>query len=537
MNLHPFYLTALLACQLLLFACSFTEDVPTDGTKVSVSFTLPQGAATRGTTTSAPLPVGSTLRVIAYQRTDGQVGYPEVNRRDECTYKVEADGTLRLCTVNADGTEDAAGTPQIGMELPLGTYDFYAITPALRVHHEAGNPMVAVKHGVDFAVSVTLGVAVAMGTNSVTLASLGRKCTRLKFNTDRHPTLSDITKIRVQSLILENMSDEPVWTTGTGNLSLVNNAYATAVIVPGSAFSVSDGNVGDCLQTAEINCLPRPESNFLLRATVLYNDDTTPTILATTVSGVAFAPGSSHTLNIYLGYEKIKVEVADSWTENSGVDFFGLVDLNKDFNGNTANCYIVTSNAAGIYRFDATVRGNNATGVPDINYGTLPDLSTATEARVIWQTGINASTLVIDPTSVRLKGGKVFFTTTGKMNEGNAVIGLFASDAVDAPCLWSWHIWKVDGALPADVFCTKTPSPSTTWANFNMMPLNLGAYNNTQGDVNSIGLLYQWGRKDPFPGPAGFNWLEPSNISVRTIMEALRVRGLDRIVSKQFYIA
>lgn len=44
------------------------------------------------------------------------------------------------------------------------------------------------------------------------------------------------------------------------------------------------------------------------------------------------------------------------------------------------------------------------------------------------------------------------------------------------------------------------------------MDRNLGAYNNTEGDAGSIGLLYQWGRKDPFPGPEGFNATEPSNI-------------------------
>ena len=45
-----------------------------------------------------------------------------------------------------------------------------------------------------------------------------------------------------------------------------------------------------------------------------------------------------------------------------------------------------------------------------------------------------------------------------------------------------------------------------------MMDRNLGAFNNTIGDTKGIGLMYQWGRKDPFPGPAGFNTSEPTNI-------------------------
>ena len=227
-------------------------------------------------------------------------------------------------------------------------------------------------------------------------------------------------------------------------------------------------------------------------------------------------PAEPNTFNIYRNHAytlTATIRNANTLDERIAV----ITDLNDELNNKTANCYLITDNVRKHYVFSATVRGNGYESTTDanvsgINYATLPDLSTAMEARVIWQTGINASTLVIDPTSVRLKGGKVFFTTTGKMNEGNAVIGLFASDAVDAPCLWSWHIWKVNGPLVPDVDCVKNPSPATASPYFKMMPLNLGAFNNIQGNIGSIGLFYQWGRKDPFPGPAGFNSVEPSNI-------------------------
>ena len=38
-----------------------------------------------------------------------------------------------------------------------------------------------------------------------------------------------------------------------------------------------------------------------------------------------------------------------------------------------------------------------------------------------------------------------------------------------------------------------------------MMDRNLGATSSTPGDVGALGLLYQWGRKDPFLGPSSFS--------------------------------
>ena len=62
---------------------------------------------------------------------------------------------------------------------------------------------------------------------------------------------------------------------------------------------------------------------------------------------------------------------------------------------------------------------------------------------------------------------------------GNAVVAIKKEGAI----LWSWHIWVTDY------------NPSGEW-----MDRNLGATSNTPGDVGSLGLYYQWGRKDPFPG-------------------------------------
>ena len=70
--------------------------------------------------------------------------------------------------------------------LRAGTYDFYALTPALAVanpDNDGGSPActVSVGHGVDYATSLTAGRAVDESNPSVPLNDLVRRCTRLVF--------------------------------------------------------------------------------------------------------------------------------------------------------------------------------------------------------------------------------------------------------------------------------------------------------------------------------------------------------------------
>lgn len=66
---------------------------------------------------------------------------------------------------------------------------------------------------------------------------------------------------------------------------------------------------------------------------------------------------------------------------------------------------------------------------------------------------------------------------------GNAVVEI---KNASNKTLWSWHIWVTD----------YTPSALGTGK---FMDRNLGALGNTSNTVEAKGLLYQWGRKDPFP--------------------------------------
>ena len=147
-------------------------------------------------------------------------------------------------------------------------------------------------------------------------------------------------------------------------------------------------------------------------------------------------------------------------------------ELSKD---GTANCYIVSE--AGTYSFK-TVKGNSSESVGDVK-----------SVEVLWETYITPTTPTVGCliSSVSYDGGYVSFQTVSPFREGNAVIA--AKDA-SGIILWSWHIWLTDEPSK----CVYANNAGT------MMDRNLGATSATPGEIEALGLLYQWGRKDPFLG-------------------------------------
>jgi len=143
----------------------------------------------------------------------------------------------------------------------------------------------------------------------------------------------------------------------------------------------------------------------------------------------------------------------------------------------SANSYIAPTAAS--YKFKA-VKGNS------------DEALAVSEVSVIWEwLNDNENTPSIGSviTAPSFADGYVSFTSTG--TPGNAVIG--AKNA-SGEVIWSWHIW----ATPAFLY-------DQYYAGLAMMNLNLGALNNDPGDITSLGLLYQWGRKDPFPGTGSYS--------------------------------
>ena len=143
----------------------------------------------------------------------------------------------------------------------------------------------------------------------------------------------------------------------------------------------------------------------------------------------------------------------------------------------TANCYNAKVKNAR-YKIKA-VKGNSSESVGAVASGSL---LWAAVAAATPPTDANIGNIV---KNVRYSNGYVYFERGG--SQGNFVMA--AKDASDN-ILWSWLIWGANAGFE-DV---------EMLGGAKMMDRNIGTFANTAGSTNSIGLLYQYGRKDPFPG-------------------------------------
>ena len=164
-----------------------------------------------------------------------------------------------------------------------------------------------------------------------------------------------------------------------------------------------------------------------------------------------------------------KFEINDTTT--------GFTDLSADGN---ANCYIVSD--PGCYKF-SLVKGN----------GTV-QMDSVSTVEVLWESFGTAETPAQGSLvrNVKCEGKEVFFKVPSIYREGNALI---AAKDRNGTILWSWHIWLTDEPQ----HCAYANGSGT------MMDRNLGATSATPGDVGALGLLYQWGRKDPFLGSSSIS--------------------------------
>ena len=151
-----------------------------------------------------------------------------------------------------------------------------------------------------------------------------------------------------------------------------------------------------------------------------------------------------------------------------------------------ANCYIVTKPSTS-YTFDAMHRPDGS------------ELATKS-VKLLWQSNYDAVK------NVGLSGDKAQFYVLPWENDETKVLGtnaVIAAYNASDEVIWSWHIWIVD---ENPLLATDTYSNGKTF-----MRKNLGAFTNSNGEkdeqkiLDSYGMYYQWGRKDPFPRPLYFD--------------------------------
>ncbi len=146
----------------------------------------------------------------------------------------------------------------------------------------------------------------------------------------------------------------------------------------------------------------------------------------------------------------------------------------------TANCYLISS--PGTY------------DIPLFKGKTNQALNGVSDVKVLWESfgdSVQPNTGDIIKT-VSLDHGLIHFTTSNPLKDGNALIAAYCNNKI----VWSWHIWVCDGFIPEDLVCQYSSLPLF------FMDRNIGATSATPGNIRSLGLYYQWGRKDPFIGPS-----------------------------------
>lgn len=180
---------------------------------------------------------------------------------------------------------------------------------------------------------------------------------------------------------------------------------------------------------------------------------------------------------------------------NSGAERYWDLSASSQFDGGVhdykyANCYVIHPNIEGGpyygYAFNATTVGNGKLGLyTNSGFDRSTVLIDPVRAGLLWE---SSPGLV---TQVELLYGYVRFKAD-PYREGNAVIAVYDSQR---RVLWSWHIWITDE--PQDVTYTIEGGREVK-----LMDRNLGATSADKSDVlDTYGLYYQWGRKDPSMGP------------------------------------
>lgn len=145
----------------------------------------------------------------------------------------------------------------------------------------------------------------------------------------------------------------------------------------------------------------------------------------------------------------------------------------------TANSYIATNTGhlSRHFRF-------NPVKVDGSSVGDIASVS------VLWETDNTTTAVSVGDiiTDVVYEGGVIKFALPENNKQGNALIAAINSEN---KILWSWHIWRLNEA----------PLVRTFNDNGQIMDLNLGALSGNAADGRlTWGLMYQWGRKDPFMG-------------------------------------
>lgn len=194
-----------------------------------------------------------------------------------------------------------------------------------------------------------------------------------------------------------------------------------------------------------------------------------------------------------------------------------VITVRQNSQTETANCYAV-SDKNGLWQdLIVTVKGNGEKGLLADGKpldDTDPNIQPA-KVEIIWETakGLvqlekddNKNTIINENGIIKFKidlskqNADIIISNQKDLKGGNALIGAFSAED---ELLWSWHLWvcpDMDENGDGTISASELTSHLEPWSTgYSFLDRNLGALSNKPG-LASLGLLYQWGRKDPFIG-------------------------------------
>lgn len=304
---------------LLLAACSKKQELLLESDRVAVRFSLSgiQAEVTTRADGTSPLAEGTTLRILAFKRVGANADLSKDKYMGEGIYKVSG---------NTLGSESP-------LLLPQGTYDFYALTPALTVSKANESYTVSVSHGVDYATSLTKQATVSKATTSViSLTVLTRYCSKLNFNFS--PKYDNVTSVKIRSAELTNMTDAPVVGTlnvllpieGAGNAKIVTLGEADFTQVTGKPLEYSASTV----------VLPRKAGAFDFKMTACFNGNTTGTVYSAPLPvGLPFQSSYQYTFTVKMKGDAAELELAvlpwgDEYSFDTDMGEYYTIELSVD---------------------------------------------------------------------------------------------------------------------------------------------------------------------------------------------------------------
>lgn len=409
------------------------------------------------TKTAEAVPIDSTLRVVVYKRrVGGKTPDPALDQLvANNTYAVINGYYLAPTVVNSAGSVTTGNASE--MYLLNDQYDFYFYTPAIPLSTDS---TVKVNNGMDFASGMVADVLVDEKNTWVNIPVLQRQASRIEFTIQPDQSYTDATSIKIGELGL--------------NLLRTSNAPYTLKLGE-SIVAIADTSDNHVIASTNFTqllpnkiqgfdyILPKVAGDLYLYFNLAVNglDQTYIAILP----NVSFESGSNYIYNV-------------------------LIKQNGSTAVEQANCYMVLPGQSLTFPVAQSVNG----GV---------NLLKPWTASVYWE----SSSSFLSVKSTDQKNGTITVSTNGT---GNGLVVLKQNGKI----CWSWHIWGTnynptltngfassESVIPVpggEVHRYDNKFFATT--NKVIMDRNLGAQSSraTSPFINSYGMLYQWGRKDPF---------------------------------------